>query len=498
MSDSSAHLKQPEAQALSASLTDNLRMIQTVWKSSADLIVTKFSAGSIGCAMLSCEGMVSSSLLSQMVFQPINSIEEQFSDADALFSHLKTKLLLSTDCQTVRNFAEISRMLSAGFAVFFADGTASALAVGVQGYASRSIAEPESEQNIYGAKEGFTENIRTNLSLLRRRMKSPLLTMQMCTAGSVSRTDLCICYLQDRVDMDFVAEIQKKLENLPLETVLSSGYVRPFLEEHGSRLFHSVGTTERPDVLCAKMLEGRIAVLIDGTPFALVLPQLFWELFQTMDDYNVPPAYATMIRLLKLAALAAALLLPAFYLAIAVWHPELLNRTLLQILSEAEQRAPFSLAVEMLGVLFMFEVIREAGIRLPKAVGGAVSIVGGLIIGDAAVNSGLVSTPVLTVTALAVTAGFVIPELHSVMSLLRPLLILAASVCGLSGIAVVSAAILLDLCAAEVCGFPVTAPFAPLRCSRLRDVFVRIGFKSLSQGNFHVSEVRNARRTDKF
>ena len=497
MSDSSAYLKQLAAQTVSKSLAENLRALQGIWNASADLIVTKFSAGGIDCAMLSCEGMLSSSLLSQMVFQPINGITQQFLCGDALLSHLQTKLLLSTDCHTVSDFAEISRMLSAGFAVFLADGAETALAVGVQGYAARSLSEPDSEQNIYGAKEGFTENIRTNLSLLRRRMKSPLLTMQMCSAGSVSRTDLCICYLQDRVPEDFVAEVRRKLADLPLETVLSGGYVRPFLEERGSRLFHSVGTTERPDVLCAKLLEGRVAVLIDGTPFALVLPQLFWELFQTMDDYNVPPVYATMIRILKFAALAAALLLPAVYLAIAVWHPELLNRTLLQILSEAEQNAPFSLTAEMLGVLFMFEVIREAGIRLPKAVGGAVSIVGGLIIGDAAVNSGLVSTPVLTVTALSVTAGFVIPELHSVMSLLRPILILAASACGLSGIAVVSAVVLLDLCSAEVCGFPVTAPFAPPKWSRLRDVFVRIGFKSLSQGNFHVSEVRNARRTDK-
>ena len=492
----SEYLRKLETTMLSDSLSHNLRLLDTIWNGSADLIVTRFCLGGISCAMLSCEGMVSSAMLSQMVLQPIHSIRQSFPDGDALLSHLSTHLILSADRKLLRNFAEISESVSAGFVIFLADGASEALAAAVQGFLSRTITQPDGEQNIYGAKEGFTENLPTNLSLLRRRMKSPLLTMQMCTAGSVSRTSLCICYLQDRASKELVAAIRRRLEHLPLETILSSDYVRQFLEEDDCHLFHSVGTTERPDVLCSKLLEGRIAVLIDGTPFALVLPQLFWEMFQTLDDYNVPTAYATLIRLLKYAAFLAALLLPAVYLAIAVWHPELLNQTLLRILSDAEQNAPFSLAAELLGVLFMFEVVREAGIRLPKAVGGAVSIVGGLIIGDAAVNSGLVSTPVLTVAALSVTAGFVLPDLHSVMSLLRPILILAASACGLSGIAVLSVMVLLNLCAAEIYRFPVTAPFAPLKFSRLRDVFVRIGFRSLAQGNFHVSEVRQTHDTN--
>lgn len=488
--DSAAYFEHLTSRPLSSRLEETLAAISEVWAQSADLLITRVTLGGIPCALLCCEGMLSTATLAQMVLEPLNAVPAPFSDAKALLAYLQSTLLLSTDQKRASNLGDVSRLLSAGFALLCADGTTEALALGVQGYASRGISEPDSEQNIYGAKEGFTENLRTNLSLLRRRMKSPLLTMQMCTAGSVSRTDLCICYLQDRTPAKLVKRLQKKLETLPLETILSVGYVRPFLEERGRHLFHSVGTTERPDVLCSKLLEGRIAVLIDGTPFALYLPQLFWELFQTLDDYNEVPAYATLVRLLKYAAFLVSLLLPAVYLAIAEWHPELLNQTLLQILSDAEQNAPFSLAAEMLGVLFVFEVVREAGLRLPKAVGGAVSIVGGLIIGDAAVNSGLVSTPVLTVTALAVIAGFVIPELHSVMTLLRPLLILAAAICGLSGIAVLSVAVLCNLCASEVYRYPITAPFAPLKAGRLRDVFLRIGFRKLSQGNFRVEEIR--------
>lgn len=488
-------MQQTNSSCLTNSLEDNLASLRKIWADSADLLITRVQLGGIHAALICCEGMLSTATLAQMVLAPLNEIKEQFPSATAFLMYLRDKLILSTDTQTAQDFEGISRMLAAGFAVIFLEGCTECLAFGVQGYASRSIGEPDGEQNIYGAKEGFTEHLRTNLSLIRRRMKSPLLTMQILTVGSISKTDLCIIWMQDRVSQELINKIKEKLENLPLETVLSSGYVRPFLEERDAHLFHSVGTTERPDVLCAKLLEGRVAILIDGTPFSLVIPQLFWENFQTLDDYNESPAYATLIRILKLAAFVIALTLPAIYLAIAVFHPELLNPTLLQILAKAEQNAPFSLTAEMLGVLFMFEVVREAGLRLPKAVGGAVSIVGGLIIGDAAVNSGLVSTPVLTITVLSVTAGFVTPELHSILTILRPLLILSAAACGLSGVAVVGMGVLCNLCAAEVFGYPVTAPFAPLRASRLRDVFVRIGFRRLSTGNFHVNEVRQRHDT---
>ena len=194
------------------------------------------------------------------------------------------------------------------------------------------------------------------MSLIRRRMKTPLLTFELSTAGTLSQTDLCMVYLRDRVPEDLLQKVRDILKDLPLESILSGGYVRPFLEGSDFRLVHSVGTTERPDILCAKLMEGRVGILIDGTPFALLLPQLFCETFQTLDDYNYPPLYATLLRWIKYAAALIALLLPAGYLAAAVHHPELLHETLLRLLADSEQNVPFSLAAEMLGVLFLFEM----------------------------------------------------------------------------------------------------------------------------------------------
>ncbi len=192
--------------------------------------------------------------------------------------------------------------------------------------------------------------------------------------------------------------------------------------------------TERPDVLCSKLIEGRVAILVDGNPYALIIPKLVSDNFQTVDDYNFKPYFGTFIRWLKYGAFFLSVLLPAFYVAVAMHHPELLNSTLLVLLSQSEENAPFSIVAETIGVLIMYEIIKQAGLRLPKAVGGAVSIVAGIIIGDSAVQSGLISTPLLTVAALSVVSGFVIPELTQSITILRIVFVICGGIWGLYGI----------------------------------------------------------------
>mgnify|MGYP005980221689 CR=1 FL=1 len=358
----------------------------------------------------------------------------------------------------------------------------------VQGYDKRSVSTPSGENNIFGAKDGFVEVVRTNMSLIRRRMKSPFLKLELGCYGDKSQTDLCICYLYDRVPQALIQKIKRQLGSMKLESILSSGYVRPFLETSRPSLFDTISTTQRPDVFCAKLLEGRVGILIDGTPFALMIPKLFNESFQSMDDYCYKPYYATFLRWLKYAAFLVALLLPALYVAIALHHPELLNRTLLLILAESEETAPLSLTTEAIGILLVYEIIREAGLRLPQAVGGAVSIVAGLIVGDAAVSSGLISTPMLTVTAISVIAGFVIPDLNPPISILRLAFVLVGGMGGLFGISLLGAAVLFHICAAQNHGFPLTAPVAPFRKRGMRDILYRADFPAMQSGNFTVEE----------
>lgn len=468
-------------------LKKNIEEIKRISGGSSDLLVNEFVTGGIKCALLCCEGMLSTSTITQLVLMPITNIEAK-KDAQELFRHINDKMLLSVDRLTADNYGTLFRTLNSGFALLIAEGMNIALAFGVQGYASRSIDEPNGEANIMGAHEGFVEVIRTNMSLIRRRLKSPMLVMELFVKGDKSQTDLCLCYMRDRVPKKLLKQIRDSLDKMELESILSTGYVRPFTESRSFELFSSTGTTERPDVLCSKLIEGRVAIMVDGVPFAIVIPRLFCESFQTLDDYAFKPYYSTFIRWIKYAAFIVAILLPALYAAIAMHHPELLNSTLLMILVDSEKKAPLSLITETLGVLLMYEVIREAGIRLPKPVGGAVSIVSGLIIGDAAVDSGLISTPLLTMSALAIISGFVIPELNPAITILRFAFLIAGGLFGLFGISLLACAVLMNICSTEDYGFPYTAPISPFRIKGMRDTAIRTSIRKMQNGGFTVEE----------
>ena len=468
-------------------LKQNIEKIKEIAGGSSDLLVNEFITGDISCALLCCEGMLSTSVITQLVLEPITAIPHK-NNVGELFDHIQKHLLLSTDRPTAGDYETLFRLINSGFAVLVAEGASSALAFGVQGYAARGIDEPSGEGNLMGAHEGFVETVRTNMSLIRRRLKTPELVQELLIKGDKSKTDICLCYMKDRVPQKLMNKIRSSLDKIRLESILSTGYIRPFVEDGRFELFSSTGTTERPDVVCSKLIEGRVAILVDGVPFAVIIPRLFCESFQTLDDYAFKPYYATFIRWIKYAAFVVSVLLPAVYAAIVMHHSELLNSTLFMLLVESEKQAPLSIITESMGVLLMYEVIREAGIRLPKPVGGAVSIVSGLIIGDAAVSSGLVSTPLLTITALAIISGFVVPDLNPAVTILRFSFLAAGGIFGLFGISLLACAVLANICATEDYGFPYTAPLSPFRKRGMGDTAIRTGMKKMQSRGFTVEE----------
>jgi spore germination protein KA len=294
--------------------------------------------------------------------------------------------------------------------------------------------------------------------------------------------------MSDRVSPELLQGVKDSLSNLNVESILLSGDVQPYLESRQPRIFNSVGYTERPDVLCSKLLEGRIGVLIDGTPYVLIVPKLFTDSFQTLDDYTGKPFYATFIRWLKYLAFILAITLPSFYVAICTHAPQLLNRELLTILADAERNAPFPILVECFVVLVVYEVIKEAGVRLPKPIGGAVSIVAGLIIGDCAVSSGFISNPLLVVSAVAVVCGFTVPDLTRQVSVLRLCYLLVGGAFGLYGISLLSMVVIVNVCATQDYGFAYSYPLTPFDSFAMRDVLMRVSSRKMKQNQFTIKK----------
>ena len=312
-----------------------------------------------------------------------------------------------------------------------------------------------------------------------------------CTSGFSLCHKLCAqkrgCSLVvNEISSDMRAAGLKKVK---LRQVLNSGYLQYFLEPKGFHLFPNVGQTERPDTLCAKLDEGRIGVLVDGNPFVLIVPYLFSENFQTMDDYCSKPYYATLMRLIKYLAFGLAVLLPGLYVAIGTFHQELVPHALLFSIVAAEETTPFSLMVEALVIHFLYEIMREAGLRLPKAIGHAVSIVGALVIGDVAVSAGLIGTPMVLVVALTAISSFVVPNLHQPVSLLRFLLIVIGGTSGLYGISLAIAAVAVNAASMQNGGVPYLSPISPLNATSLGDTFVRKNTKWLSRHHITINHL---------
>ncbi|MCH5203448.1 MAG: spore germination protein [Oscillospiraceae bacterium] len=478
---------------LTFSLEDNLNAIKSLTGNSSDVIIKTAMVCQNNIAVLTCEGMTSTNTLAELVYSKLHTLaNNDFLPPDLFINALFDVYLTAAEQIEILDFDDLILKLQSGFAIILANGTSRAIAIGIQGYKSRGIDEPSSELNVRGSREGFVEVIRTNMSLIRRRVKSPTLVFEMSQVGSRSNTDICVCYISDKVSPKLLRDVKKRLSSIRLNTILESGYIQPYLEGKGGWFFSECTTCERPDVFAAKLYEGRVGILVDGTPFALVVPHLFIESFQTLDDYTQTPFYAFFIRTVRLAAYFITLFLPGAYVAIASYHPEMLPSPLILNLASAEQTAPFSLMVECLFIHFMYEILREAGIRLPRPIGHAIGVVGGLVIGDITVSAGLVGAPMVLVVALSGLCSFVVPTMYEKIVILRFIYILAGGFFGLYGLLLAAGAVVIKMCSLSTYGIPYMSPISPFSPKALRDMFVRSGWKKMAYSDVTLQNLNGA------
>lgn len=476
---------------LTDNLLDNIINIREKYSNSSDFVMREINiTPNNKISLLISEGMVNISTVSEMICEPL--LKRKFTKDTKpvdIYNFITNKSLLAMDLKDIYSCEEVFNFIMSGFVVILIDGMNIGLALGAQGFQFRSISEPSSEVNERGSREGFTEPIRINLTMIRRRIKSPDLKFEMFSMGSVSKTSVCMVYMKNSVSKKLLRDIRHRLRQVKLDVILESGYIQPFLEGKPLSLFSDVGTTERPDTVCAKINEGRVVVLVDGTPFALVVPYMFNENFQSIDDYCHRPYYATFIRFLKYTAFAISILLPALYVAMGTFHPELLPYSLLFNIAASQLTTPFPLMIEALIIHLIYEVMREAGLRLPRPVGHAVSIVGALVIGDAAVTAGLIGSPMVMIVAVTAISSFVVPSLYESVVVLRLGFIIIGGTFGLFGIVLGILLVLNNMCSLSSYGVPYMAPVSPFSFKALGDIFSRISWKKLQDKKNVIQEL---------
>lgn len=484
----------------SRSLCENVEFFKREFGETADLSIKYLNIKDVQSALITMGGMVNKDTLTLSVMKPIVQEQDkiQGNTNQEKYDYIRDNIIVSPDQMQVSNFDDAFNMIMSGFALLAMDGCDSMLALGVQGFNFRSIAEPSTEIMQRGSREGFVEPLMINMTLIRRRLKTTDLRFELTQIGNTSKTSVCLCYLKSKVSQDILSKVKQKLAQINLESIMESGYIIPYLEDQGDfSLFSSVGMTERPDTVCGKISEGRIALIVDGTPNVLIVPYLFIEYFQHLDDYSMHTYFATFTRWLKYFAFILSTLLPGLYVGISTFNPEILPGPILTKIALAVGTTPFSLMFETILIHLIYEIMREAGLRIPRPLGHAVSIVGALVIGETAVSSGLIGAPTLMVVALTAISSYVIPNLYEPISILKFVFIVTGGLLGIWGIMIVFTLVLVNICAKNSYGVPFTSPLSPFNIFAMRDVLVRSGWSFLSKKNIQIQDLPGSEVKDR-
>lgn len=473
--------------ALVDKLQDNIQELKRLTGKSTDIIFKEMTlellGGTEACVMF-IDGLSDSKSVNDFILESLllegRTLIRKFQRGEDPVDYLKqivlTAVLLEKDAKT---FDEIFGSLLSGEVILLIDGSACAITVCMREWKERSITEPTSEIVIRGPKEGFTENLRTNTAMIRRKIKSPNLWLESSKIGKITQTDVDIMFINGIADEKIVEEVRSRLKSIDIDGILESGYIEDLIQDDQWTPFPTVYNTERPDVIAAELLEGKVAIVVDGTPFVLVVPALFVSFMHSAEDYYHRWDISTAIRILRLIGIMIGLLGPSLYVAITAFHREMIPRQLLVSLAAQREGLPFPAFVEAIIMEAIFEILREASIRMPRNIGQAMSIVGSIVLGTAAVQAGFVSPAMVIVVSITAIATFVIPsnDMSASVRLLRFPFIILATTFGVFGIILGLIALALHLASLRSFGVPYLSPIAPFNKEGYKDTILRVPIK---------------------
>ncbi|MBY9078571.1 spore germination protein [Paenibacillus sp. HN-1] len=463
--------------ALSTDPNQTLLQLRELFGNPIDFQSTEIRIGTADGFMCMLKTLCDSKTMSDKLLAPLMKMAAaecsplQFPELEQIRQE-KLGVLPFVYAGTIREAAE--RML-AGDAILMAAGVDQVLCIEIGGIAARSIEEPKTQRVDRGSDDAFTEAMDTNLSLIRRRLRNPLLRIESFTAGEETGTSISFVYLENAAEASLVSDFRSRLTAMKAKAIYDSGSVEQLIKDKGSWFFPTLLDVERPDTVASMLVEGNCAVIVDGSPFVLVGPAVYGHFFISASDYYFQPLFAQMIRPLRHAAFLISLYLPAFYLCVINYHSQMIPTTLLYSVSGQEQGSPFPTGFMLIAMTLIFEVIREAGTRVPKNIGQAVPLAGAIILGQAAVQAGIVSSIILIVVAATELCGLVTPhyEFSNTARIIRFGLLLLSSVLGIYGVFLGTAVIVIHLASLHSFGVPYLKPFAPLRLKQQKDMVVR-------------------------
>ncbi len=457
----------------------NLRTLRESLGPSPDIIVRELHVGPRNkrLALLYLDGMTDKKTVNDTIIKPliydIHLMDKEETSEVKSAEDIKDILLSVGDIKKRNSIADIISEFLNGHTVLLMNGCTDALLIDTKGWPNRAIAMSPTERSVRGPREAFTETLRFNTTLLRRKITHSDFTIEQMVIGDKTNTVVAVAYLKGIANPQLVEEAKRRLKRIKTDAILESGYIEQFIEDHPLSLFSTVGNSEKPDTVAARILEGRVAILADGTPFVLTVPMFFIEGFQAAEDYYSRPYLSSMLRLLRFISFAISVFAPAIYVALTTYHQELIPTPLLITMAAEDAGTPFPAVIEALGMGLIYEVLREGSIRLPFQIGSALSIVGALIIGDAAVSAGLIGAPMVIVVATTAITSFLAITHTDAGTVLRFVMTILAAVMGVFGLILGTFFIITHLVAMRSFGSPYLSPVSPLNLQGLKDAFIR-------------------------
>jgi spore germination protein KA len=485
---------------LTRDLEENLTLLSSLFGEKSDLVIRKIDfKDSLHCAVVYIESLTDKAVMDNFVIRDLNGILSNFQQEGLVFPLDANKINIATNkMDLVCSVKDIVNQLLSGNSVVLLDSHNNALIAGTQGYERRSVTEPSNESVVRGPREAFNESLQTNTGLIRTRLRTQKLKVEKLTVGKLTQTPVAMLYLEGIANPEIVEEVTKRLGKIQIDGVLESQYIEEFIEDPQSYTpFPTVFSTERPDRIVANLLEGRIAILLEGTPFALVVPATFSLFLISNEDYYQRYDIATFLRLLRVFSFGISMILPGFYVALLTFHQEMIPTPLLIALTGQREGVPLGIALEVALMEITFEILREAGIRLPKTIGAAVSIVGGLVLGTAAVEAGLVAQGTVIAVSLTAIASFSTPAFNMAISarLIRFVLLILGASLGAFGLMFGLIFMFIHLNTLRSFGVPYLSSLSPFHPNNWKDIFIRVPWWAMKNRPEEVAKIHERRPT---
>ncbi|MCR1935614.1 spore germination protein [Clostridium tepidum] len=449
----------------------NIKYIKELLEGSSDMVFREFLIGNEKAFIMYIDGMADKILLNDYV------LESLMLDADKLNSidNVKNKILTVTDVSEQEELSKAINLVLSGDTLLLVDGINKAYVIATRLWPVRGVSEPQSETAIKGSRDGFTETIRFNTALIRRRIKDTRLKIKSENLGVRSKTDIAIMYIEDIVNKNVLNNLYEKLEKINIDAILGSGYVEHFIEDSKLSIFPTTKSTERPDVVASALYEGKVAILVDNSPFVIIVPTTLPSLFQSPDDYYQRWIHSSIIRIIRLFSIIISTILPAMYVAVTSYHSAIIPTKLAYFIAASREGVPFPAYMEAIIMEVSLALLMESIVRLPKPIGATIGIVGGLIIGQAAVSAGIVSPIMIIIVSITTITSFTAPsyDVSSSFRIIRFLLIIVASFLGLYGIVLGLIVMLIHLVKLKSFGIPYLSPVVNPSISDFKDMYIR-------------------------